>query len=112
MRILHSRFPLPAAVTTSLCAVVRPVFCLLVPRSPSAQRLAVEGERVTGIRVVDQTGSEVSEKIPPLALQIGKPFDFSDERQSLRDIYRMGDYADIRVNGLPESERQRASGIL
>ena len=84
---------------------------LLVPPS-RAQQLAVEGQRVTGIRVVDQTGSVVSEKIPPLALQIGKPFDFSDERQCLRDIYRMGDYADIRVNAVPETGGMRVDFVV
>ena len=104
--LLHVSLAAAAAIAgTAACLF------LLVPRS-QAQQLAVEGERVTGIRVVDQTGSEVSEKIPPLALQIGKPFDFSDERQSLRDIYRMGDYADIRVNGVPEAGGMRVDFVV
>ena len=46
---------------------------------------------------MDDSGRAVSERIPPLGLEIGKPFDFATERESLRQIYRMGDYSDIRV---------------
>jgi outer membrane protein insertion porin family len=77
-----------------------------------AQQINPEGQRVTGIRVIDQTGNQVPEKIPPLPLQVGKPFDFSDERQSLRDIYRMGDFADIRVNAMPESGGARVDFVV
>jgi outer membrane protein insertion porin family len=93
--------PKPAAVATSLFAVVA---CLFASISPAqAQEATVEGQRVTGIRVEDQSGIEVFEKIAPLPLQVGKPFDFADERASLRQLYRMGDYGDIRVDALPDA---------
>jgi outer membrane protein assembly complex protein YaeT len=57
----------------------------------------VEGRSVTQIRVVDESGKKVDETIPPLPLVPGKPFDFDVERQSLRKLYAMGDFSDIRV---------------
>ncbi len=68
-----------------------------------AQDLAIEGQRVAQVQVVDQSGHSVSEKIPPLALEVGKPFDFVTERESLRQIYRMGDYSDISVSATSEA---------
>ena len=68
------------------------------------QETTVEGRRVAGIHVSYESGAGVSEKIPPLALKVGGPFSFSEERQSLRQIYRMGDYSDIRVSVLTASE--------
>ena len=57
----------------------------------------VEGRPVTQIRVVDEVGKNVDERIPPLPLVPGKPFDFAVERESLRKLYAMGDFSDIRV---------------
>jgi outer membrane protein insertion porin family len=62
-----------------------------------AQEATIEGKTVAEVRVVDESGKPVAEKIPPLPLEAGKPFDFAAERESLRDLYRMGDYANLRV---------------
>ncbi len=106
MRIRRERsnffyIPVPTATATWVIGIA--ACFLLLTSSVHAQALSVEGQRVTGIRVLDQTGGAVTQKIPPLPLQVGKPFDFSDERQSLRALYRMGDFADIRVNAAPEA---------
>jgi len=68
-----------------------------------AQQAPVEGKPVTQIRVVDESGKTVSEPIPPLPLAPGKPFDFAAERDALRKLYAMGDFADIRVSTMPEA---------
>ena len=67
----------------------------------------VEGRLVTQVRVVDEAGKSVSERIPPLPLDAGKPFDFAVERESLRKLYAMGDFSDIHVNTVGE-----ASGVV
>ena len=77
-----------------------------------AQQDAIEGRLVTGIRVLDSSGAAVAEKIPPLALEAGKPFDFADERKSLRDLYRMGDFADIRVDAVKEAGGIRVDFVV
>lgn len=81
---------------TSIAAALAGVVLSWLPAR--AQESPVEGQRVAQISVVDESGNAVSEKIPPLALEVGMPFDFAAERESLRRIYRMGDYSDIRVS--------------
>jgi outer membrane protein assembly complex protein YaeT len=62
----------------------------------------LEGRAVTQIRVVDESGKSTSERIPPLPLVAGEPFDFAVERESLRKLYAMGDFADIHVTTMSE----------
>ena len=114
MRIRRKRSNLiHVQVPATAIWVIATAVCLCFMAAPTrAQQAAVEGQRVVGVRVVDQSGSEVSEKIPPLALEVGKPFDFSDERRSLRDIYRMGDFADIRVNAAPDAGGIRVDFVV
>ena len=107
IRQKHSPFlPIQASAAVTLAIATILAFMLLSGKTASAAETSVEGKLVTGIRVVDRSGATVTEKIPPLALQVGKPFDFADERQSLRDLYKMGDFADIRV-----STEEEAGGI-
>jgi len=77
-----------------------------------AQSPLIEGQRVSQIQVVDESGNPVSEKIPPLALEVGKPFDFDAERQSLRQIYRMGDYSDIHVSAASDAYGLRVAFVV
>ena len=86
------------------------LFFMLAP--VRAQQVAIEGQIVKEIRVVDESGAAVTEKIPPLPLEAGKPFDFPAERESLRDLYHLGDYSDIRVSTLPESGGLRVDFIV
>ncbi len=79
---------------------------LLFPRAGRSQESAIEGLNVTRVRVVDKNGTKVPQRIPKLPLAAGGRFDFADERQSVREIYKMGDFSDIRVT----VERQ-ADGI-
>ncbi len=51
---------------------------------------------------MDESGQAVSEPIPPLPLSSGHLFDFAQERESLRKLYAMGDFSDIRVAAVPE----------
>jgi outer membrane protein insertion porin family len=67
-----------------------------------AQQPPVEGRPVSQVRVVDESGRAVPESIPPLPLAPGKVFDFAAERDALRKLYAMGDFADIRVATIPE----------
>jgi outer membrane protein insertion porin family len=60
-----------------------------------------EGDIVSEIRVLDSKGSVIASKLPAIPLAAGKPFDYDDERESLRALYRTGDYADIQVNAVP-----------
>jgi len=77
-----------------------------------AQEPGFEGQRVAQIRILYPSGSVVSEKIPPLALKVGQPFDFVAERASLRTLYSLGDYSDIRVAALMASDGAEVNFIV
>jgi outer membrane protein assembly complex protein YaeT len=62
-----------------------------------AQDTAIEGRGVATIAIVDSAGHPVTTRVPVLPLRIGQPFDYSDERESIRVLYRTGDFSDIQV---------------
>jgi len=71
--------------------------CAEVSFAASFEETTFEGRRITDIRIVDEHGANVTVKSLALAIKVGKPFDFGEERESLRTLYRTGDFADIRV---------------
>ena len=85
---------------------------LLAGTSVRAQEAQIEGQKVAEIRVVDDTGKPVLGPATPLPLEIGKPFDFGTERESLRVLYRTGDFADIRVTTAPAAEGVRVEFVV
>jgi len=76
------------------------------------QEAGVEGRLVTQVRVVYESGQIARERIPPLPLLVGSPFQFTEERESLRTLYRMGDYSDIRVTAVTASEGLEVNFIV
>ncbi len=72
-------------------------FLVLLAASVRAQELTLEGQPVAEVSVLDDTGHAVPEKIPVLPLKPGEPFSFESERESLRRLYAMGDFSDIRA---------------
>jgi outer membrane protein insertion porin family len=84
---------------------------LLACASVRAQDASVEGRRVAEIRVVDESGKSISGPTPALPLQVDKPFDFAQERESLRKLYLTGDYSDIRVTAAPIADGLRVDFI-
>jgi outer membrane protein insertion porin family len=82
------------AAAWASAAVVFGVFACLPTR---AQEKEMEHQRVAEVRIVDDSGNSVAQYKPSLPLQPGKPFDFAIERDTVRELYRTGDYADIRV---------------
>jgi len=87
---------------------------LVSPCVPPAQsqELSIEGQRVVEVRVVDESGKPVGEKVAPLPLAAGRPFDFFAERESLRQLYRMGDYADIHATASREADGVRVDFVV
>jgi outer membrane protein insertion porin family len=90
-------------------AVVCGVFACL---PALAQEAPVEQQRVAEVRIVDESGKSVAQYKASLPLQPGKPFDFAVERDTLRELYRTGDYADIRVTAEPGAEGLRVNFIV
>jgi outer membrane protein insertion porin family len=93
-----------AARRRAIRMLVAIVFALLGGHLALAQETAIEGRTVAEVRVSYESGAPVKEKVPPLALKVGSPFSFGEERQSLRQIYRLGDYSDIRVSAMIASD--------
>src|SRR2546427_4357677 len=69
--------------------------------SPPVQ---LDGRRVVAIRIVDQSGEVLDENASGLPLRVNQPFTLDVERESLRQLYRTGRYADIvaQVTNRPE----------
>ncbi len=78
----------------------------------SFEETTFEGRRITDIRIVDEHGANVTVKSLALKVAVGKPFDFGEERESLRTLYRTGDFADIRVAASPEGDGVRVDFIV
>ena len=57
----------------------------------------IEGKRVAAIRILDQSGEVLQNQASGLPLQVNQSFTIEAERQSLRQLYRTGLYADIVV---------------
>src|SRR5260370_41655170 len=68
------------------------------------QPAQLEGRPVTAIRIVDQSGNVLDENVTGLPLQLNQPFTLAAERESLRQLYRRGRYADTvaQVTNAPE----------
>jgi outer membrane protein insertion porin family len=69
-------------------------------RSPEGTA-AGEAAPVVATRIVTQDGRVLSEKPPGLAVELGKPMDRDAVRESLRSLYRTGNYADVRAVRTP-----------
>jgi len=71
---------------------------------PAAQ---LEGRPVAVVRIVDQAGQVLEENVSGLPVRAGQPFTLEAERESLRQLYRTGRYAEMvtQVSNLPEGAR-------
>jgi len=61
----------------------------------------VEKPVVVGVRVVTEDGRVLSESPKGVSVEIGKPLDRSKVAESLRTLYRTGNYADLRAVSVP-----------
>ncbi len=106
-RVFHSRQAVLRILGVIVC-------CGTAAFAPSArgQDALVEGRPVTEIHVVDDSGRDVANALPQLALQAGKPFDFVLERETLRELYHLGDYSDIRVTTSLEASGVRVNFVV
>jgi outer membrane protein insertion porin family len=77
-----------------------------------APNAAVEGRRIAEIRILDEHGAILPDKLPAMPLEPGKPFDMEQERQSLRALYATGRYSQIHVEAAPVDEELRLDFIV
>src|ERR1700737_5510913 len=67
----------------------------------ASQNAASTAEPVVAVRIVTEDGRVLSEKPAGPAISIGKPLDREQGAQSIRALYRTGDYADGRAPSTP-----------
>ena len=99
------------AFRSTICAALVALAAPLIARTAMAQQPSVEGKPIAEVRVLDDSGRRVAiaAKLPLLP---GRPFDFATERESLRVLYRTGDYADVRVTAAPEAAGLRVDFVV
>jgi outer membrane protein assembly factor BamA len=70
------------------------------PQQPGASAPgndASAAETVAAVRIVAEDGRVLSEKPAGLPITVGKPLDRDQVAESIRALYRTGDYADVRA---------------
>lgn len=99
-------FAAHAALGAALC------LCAVMSARGQAKQALVEGKFVTEIRIVDQTGYVLSDKLPPIPLEAGKPFEMEAERASLKALYATGRYSQIRTDTTPVADGLRVDFVV
>jgi outer membrane protein insertion porin family len=67
---------------------------------------------VVAIRIVSEDGQVLAESPSGISVESGKPFDRQKVAESLRALYRTGDYADIRAVATPVAEGVRLDFVV
>jgi outer membrane protein insertion porin family len=88
------------------------IWCLLASAVVYAQDATIEGQRVAAIAIVDSAGQDVKPANVSLPLEVDKLFDYSAERESIRALYRTGDFADIQVHAEPSADGVRLRFVV
>src|ERR1700735_1109642 len=95
---LPRKKPINRPRCAGLAAIWTALVCSVFASVPvRAQEANMEGERVSEIRILDDSGKSVGRETGSLPLRVGEPFDIAKERDTLRVLYRSGDYEDIHV---------------
>src|SRR5215472_757368 len=86
------------------------------PQAPSQQETpsdnpAVE-QKVVETRIVREDGQELSKAPASLGIQIGEPLDRKKIAESLRTLYRSGDYADLKAIVAPVADGVRLDFVV
>jgi outer membrane protein insertion porin family len=71
-------------------------------QTPQAAQL--EGKPVASIRIVDESGEVLNPNLAGVPLQVRQPFSLEAERQTLRQLYRTGLYADVVAQATNSSQ--------
>jgi outer membrane protein insertion porin family len=80
--------------------------------SVRAQQSTLEGQPVAEIRILDESGKEIAPHLRSFPLHAGEPFDVAKERDTLRELYRTGDFADVQVRAEPTPQGIRLDFLV
>src|SRR5262249_27546756 len=67
---------------------------------------------VMAVRIVKEDGQVLSEAPPGIAIETGKPLDRRKVAESLRALYRMGNYSDLHAVSTPVAEGVRLDFVV
>src|SRR5713226_72970 len=87
------------------------------PQVPAQQenpsdKVAAEQPKVVAIRIVREDGQVLAESPSGIAVETGKPLDRGKIAESMRVLYRTGDYADLRAVVTPEADGVRLDFVV
>src|SRR2546426_11448095 len=82
-------------------SAAKPPAAQAATETASKTSLPPDGQRIVAIRIISETGEVLEENPASLALQPGLPFSSEGVRESLRQLYRTGHYADLRAETSP-----------
>src|SRR5437899_8130419 len=82
------------------------------PPDGSASGIAKEEPKIVAIRIVKEDGEVLYNTSPGITGQTGKPLDRAKIAESLRSLYRTGDYADLRAVVTPEADGARLDFVV
>src|SRR5216684_4151301 len=71
------------------------------PPPPAAEIPPVAGEPVVAVRIVTEDGRVLSEAPGDVGMELGKPLERARIEESIRRLYRGGEYADVRAISAP-----------
>ncbi len=72
-------------------------YCLCAGSAAAQGNVAGERPRVTAVRVVTEAGLVLEQDPPQLPIRSGQAFSMEAESASLRELFRRGQYADLRA---------------
>ncbi|HEV3375122.1 MAG TPA: POTRA domain-containing protein [Candidatus Acidoferrum sp.] len=82
------------------------------PSGPTATASSTNGAPVLAVRVVNEDGRVLSESPAGMTVEIGKPLDPARVSESLRALYRTGDYDDLRAVATPVKGGMRLDFVV
>ena len=106
------RMPLQLRLVRLAVEIAAAIVLSFLPGIAWSRQFTIEGQRVVQVRMVDEAGNPVSETLPQIPLKPGRPFNFAQERESLRQLYALGDFSDIHATATPQEGGLRVDFIV
>src|SRR5216684_6444809 len=82
------------------------------PPNPSVTSVEKEEPKIAAIRIVKEDGQVLSDSPSGVAVETGKALDRGKIADSLRALYRTGDYADLRAVVTPVADEVRLDFVV
>jgi outer membrane protein insertion porin family len=86
------------------------IVCAQAPAEGKSQSLTLAVVRE--IRVVEENGTVLTRKMPEIAIKVGEPLNPDAVAASIRTLYQMGDFADIKAVETPQGDGVRLDFVV